>query len=122
MVKVTFFETDFVPQCHPFLTTFTKQSAVKDPLNIMALVRFANIPIPCPARVFESNQQTTSCDLLHFVRDGICVYPPLCRGTSQDKYSSCTKGLVCVGEVVGKLDEVGERELVLVFSVRCGKE
>ena len=32
---------------------------------------------------------------------------------------------MCVGETVGKLgevDEVGERELVLVDSVRCGEE
>ena len=32
---------------------------------------------------------------------------------------------MCVGETVGKIgevDEVGERELVLVDSVRCGKE
>ena len=32
---------------------------------------------------------------------------------------------MCVGETVGKkgeVDEVGERELVLVVSVRCGKE
>ena len=56
------------------------------------------------------------------MRDGICVDPPLCRGTSQGKYGSCTKALVCVGEVVGKIGEVSERELVLVVSVRCGKE
>ena len=34
-------------------------------------------------------------------------------------------GLVCKGETVGKIeevDEMGERELVLVVSVRCGKE
>ena len=31
------------------------------------------------------------------------------------------KALVCVGEVVGKIG-VGEIELVLVVSVRCGKE
>ena len=29
--------------------------------------------------------------------------------------------VLCVGEIVGKIGEVGERELVLVFSVRCGK-
>ena len=29
---------------------------------------------------------------------------------------------LCVGEVVGKMGEVGERELVLVVSVRCRKE
>ena len=60
--------------------------------------------------------------VLFFMRDGICVDPPLCRGTSQGKYGSCTKDLVCVGEIVGKMGEVGERELVLVVSVRCGKE
>ena len=49
----------------------------------------------------------------------------LCRGTSQGKYGSRTIDLVCVGETVGKIgevDEIGERELVLVVSVRCGKE
>ena len=29
---------------------------------------------------------------------------------------------MCVGEIVGKICEVGERKLVLVVSVRCGKE
>ena len=32
---------------------------------------------------------------------------------------------MCVGEAAGKIgevDEMGERELVLVVSVRCGKE
>ena len=32
---------------------------------------------------------------------------------------------MCVGETVGKtgeVDEMGEKELVLVVSVRCGKE
>ena len=47
-----------------------------------------------------------------------CVDPPLCRGTSQGKQGSCAK----VGEIVGKIGEVGERELVLVVSVRCGNE
>ena len=56
------------------------------------------------------------------MRDGICVDPPLCRGTSHGKWSSCTEGLVRVGEIVGKIGEVGERELVIVDSVRCGKE
>ena len=56
------------------------------------------------------------------VREGICVDSPLCRGTSQGKYSSCTKCLACVGEIVGKTGEEGEREHVLVVSVRCGKE
>ena len=46
------------------------------------------------------------------VRDGICVDPPLCRGTSQGKCGSRTIDLVCVGEI----GEVGERELVLVVS------
>ena len=56
------------------------------------------------------------------VRDGICVDPPLCRGSSQGKYGSCVKGVGCEGESVGKIGEVCERELVLVVSVRCGKE
>ena len=58
------------------------------------------------------------------VGDGICVEPPLCRGTSQGKYGSSTTALVCVGETVGKTGEVvemGDRELVLVVSVKCGK-
>ena len=40
-------------------------------------------------------------------------------------YGSRIIGLVCKGETVGKkgeVDEMGERELVLVVSVRCGKE
>ena len=55
------------------------------------------------------------------MRDGICVDPPPCRGSSQGKQSSCTEGLVGVGVIVGKIGEVGERKLVLVVSVRCGK-
>ena len=58
-------------------------------------------------------------------RDGICVDPPLCRGTSQGKCGSNTAALVCGGETVGKIGEVdgmGDRELVLVVSVKCGKE
>ena len=54
-----------------------------------------------------------------------CVDPPFGRGTSQGKYGSSTIDLVCVGETVGKIgevDEMGERELVLVVSARCGKE
>ena len=38
-------------------------------------------------------------DMALRVRDGICVDPPLCRGTSQGKYGSCTKDLVWVGRV-----------------------
>ena len=38
------------------------------------------------------------------------------------KYSSCAKDRVRVGEIVGKIGEVGERELVIVDGVRCGKE
>ena len=56
---------------------------------------------------------------------GFCVDPPLCRGTSQDKYGSRDRDLVCVGETAGKkgeVDEMSDRELVLVVSVRCGKE
>ena len=59
------------------------------------------------------------------MRGGICVDPPLCRGSSQGMYGSCTEGLVCYGETVGKkgeVDEMGEKELALVVSVRCGKE
>ena len=56
------------------------------------------------------------------MRAGICVDPALCRGTSQGKYGSCTKDLVCVSEAVGKIGEEGEREFVLVVSVKYGKE
>ena len=59
------------------------------------------------------------------MRDGICVDPPLWRGTSQGKYGSRAIDLVCAGETVGKtgeVNEMGEREVVLVVSVRCGKE
>ena len=59
------------------------------------------------------------------VRNGICVDPPLCRGTSQGKYGWRIIVLVCAGETVGKMgevDEMSEKELVLVVSVRCGKE
>ena len=56
------------------------------------------------------------------VRDGICVAPPLCRGTSQGKQRSCTEGLVYVGDVAGNTGEVDERELVLVVGVKCGKK
>ena len=42
------------------------------------------------------------------VRDGICVDPPLCRGTSQGKFGSRTTDVVCVGETVGKTGEVDE--------------
>ena len=56
------------------------------------------------------------------VRDGICVHPPLCRESSQGKNGSCARGLGCEGENVGKIGDVSERELVLVVSVRCGKE
>ena len=52
------------------------------------------------------------------VRDGICVDPPLCRGTSQGIYGSRTTGLVCEGETVGKIGEVDEvREILCLWSV-----
>ena len=58
------------------------------------------------------------------VRDGICVDPPLCRHR-RVYFGLRITGLVCEGETVGKMgevDQMGERELVLVVSVRCGKE
>ena len=42
----------------------------------------------------------------------MCVDPPLCRGISQGTHGSCAKDLVCVGEIVGQIGEVGGRELV----------
>ena len=59
------------------------------------------------------------------MRDGICVDPPLCRGPSQGLFGLTIRGLVCKGETVekiGEVDKMGDRELVLVVSVRCGKE
>ena len=51
--------------------------------------------------------------------------PPLCRGTSQGFCGLRIIVLVCEGEAVGKIGEVGEtgeRDLLLMVSVRCGKE
>ena len=56
---------------------------------------------------------------------GFVLIPPLCRGTSQSKYGSRIIDLVCAGETVGKIgevDEMGEREHVLVVSVKCVKK
>ena len=56
---------------------------------------------------------------------GFVLIPPLCRGTSQGMYGLRIIGLVCKGETVGKIgevDEMGERELSIVVSVKCGKE
>ena len=64
-------------------------------------------------RIWSSNAHAEE-ERSELVRDGICVDPPLCRGTSQGKYSSRTKGHVRVGEIVEKIGEVGERELVIV--------
>ena len=54
----------------------------------------------------------------------MCVDPSLCRGTSQGKYGLRIIGLVCEGESVERSEKwmkwVGE--LVLVVSVKCGKE
>ena len=48
--------------------------------------------------------------------------PQLRRESSQCTYGSWDNRLGCVGEDDCKIEEVGERELVLVVSVRCGKE
>ena len=56
---------------------------------------------------------------------GFVLIRPLCRGPPQGIYKLRVIGLVCEGETVGKIrevDELGERERVLVVSVRCGKE
>ena len=56
---------------------------------------------------------------------GFVLIRQLCRGTSQGICGSRIIRLVCKGETVGKIgkvDEKGERELVLVVSVRFGKE
>ena len=50
------------------------------------------------------------------------VDPPLRRESSQGIYGSSTKGQDCEGENDWKIGEVGVGELVLVISVRCGKE
>ena len=49
------------------------------------------------------------------VRDGICVAPPLCRGTSQCLYGLRIIGLVCEGETVGKIGEVDEMGVENLF-------
>ena len=58
------------------------------------------------------------------VRDGICVDPPLCRGTSQGKKCRGPQ-ILCVlvrlSERWEKWMKLGERELVLAVSVRCSK-
>ena len=77
----------------------------------------------CQTKILQGSRSSGSITLGSWpVRDGICVDPPLCRRSSQGKYASCAKGLGCGGENAGKIGEVGERELVLVVSVRCGKE
>ena len=50
------------------------------------------------------------------------VVPPLRREPSQGTYGSCVNRSGSVGEDEGMIGEVVERELVLVISVRCGKE
>ena len=55
-----------------------------------------------------------------FVRDGICVDAPLCRGPLQGIYGLRVIGLVCENETVGKIGEVsemGERENLCLWSV-----
>ena len=53
---------------------------------------------------------------------GFSVDPPLRLESSQGFKGSSTKGQDCKGENDWKIDEAGERELVLVVGVRCGKE
>ena len=50
----------------------------------------------CDKTEHEQFQAATKVKQGHFVRDGICVDPPLSRGTSQGKYGSRATGLVCV--------------------------
>ena len=57
---------------------------------------------------------------LVLVRDGICVDPPLCRGTSEGICGSKIIGLVCKGETVGKIrevDEMGDGRTLCLWSV-----
>ena len=56
------------------------------------------------------------------VGDGNFVVPPLRREPSQGTYGSCVNRSGSVGEDEGMIGEVVERELVLVISVRSGKE
>ena len=54
---------------------------------------------------------------------GFGVDPPLCCGTSQGKMWIVRQKAVGGDEkIVGNIGEAGERELVRVVSVRCGKE
>ena len=46
--------------------------------------------------------------LIFFLEPGICVDPPLCRGTSQGLYGSRFMELVCKGETVGKIGAAEE--------------
>ena len=71
-------------------------------------------------RICDVETNTRKMETLKDVRDGICVDPPLCRGTSQGKKRSCAEGLLCAGETVekiGEVDEMGERENLCWWSV-----
>ena len=72
----------------------------------------------------ELTKNVGKTSVLHLpsVGDGTSVDPPLRRGSSQSIRGSCTIGLGCEGGNDWRVSEVGERELVLVVSVRCGKE
>ena len=48
--------------------------------------------------------------------------PPLCRESSQVNMDRAPKDVGCEGENAGKISEVGDEELVLEVSARCGKE
>ena len=60
--------------------------------------------------------------ILFFVGDGNFEVPPLRRQSAQGIFGSCVNRSGSVGEGDFMIGEVVERELVLVVSVRCGKE
>ena len=84
----------------------------------------ANLQCCCRTEAETGFVPTSAQTFAVHVRDGICVDPPLCRGPSQGIHGLGFTVLVCEGETVGQIGvvEKGERELVLVVSVRCGKE
>ena len=88
--------------------------------DFFRLEELVDLVFPSSSRCSYGSVSSVFC-----VRDGICVDPPLCRGTSQGKYGSRIIDVARVSETVGKIgevDEMGEVELVLVVYVRCGKE
>ena len=73
----------------------------------------------CCGLVLRRTFADTTCFI---VEDGRSEEPQLRRESSQCVFGSWDNRLGCVEEDDCKIEEVGERELVLAVSVRCGKE